>query len=95
MKPWRDSLPQIPFAYRALPPDGAWMTREEAAACLGIGEFHFNSLMTNTHRIDPVRTTDRQLAVTRASVEAEQHWRATAPRRRKALRLLKDIARSF
>ncbi|MFE2347950.1 hypothetical protein [Kitasatospora cineracea] len=95
MKTWIDGLPQIPFAYHQLPEGGEWMTREEAASCLGIGEFHLNSLMANTRRIDPVCTADRKPAVTRASVEAEKHWRDTAPRWCKALRLFKDIARSF
>ncbi|MFD8479379.1 DNA-binding protein [Kitasatospora sp. NPDC059673] len=95
MKTWIDGLPQIPFGYRQLPHGGEWMTREEAASCLGIGEFHLNSLMANIRRIDPVCTTDGEVAVTRASVEAEKHWRATAPRWRKVLRLLKDIAGSF
>ncbi|MGX4735044.1 DNA-binding protein [Kitasatospora griseola] len=95
MKTWMDGLPQIPFAYRALPEGGEWMTREDAASSLGVGEFHLNALTHNTHRIDMVRTADKKLAVTRVSVEAEKHWRATAPRRRKVLRLLKDTALSF
>ncbi|MEV7215331.1 DNA-binding protein [Kitasatospora cineracea] len=95
MKTWIDGLPKVPFAYRELPPGGEWMTREEAASCLGIGEFHLNSLMGNTRRIDPVCTADRKLALTRTSVEAEKRWRASASRWRKVLRLLKDVARSF
>ncbi|MFJ3791370.1 DNA-binding protein [Kitasatospora sp. NPDC090091] len=95
MKTWTDDLPQIPFAYRSLPEGGEWMTREEAASYLGIGEFHLNALTHGTHRIDMVRTTGKELAVTRASVEAERHWRATAPRWRKALRLLKDTLKAM
>ncbi|MFJ8444342.1 hypothetical protein [Kitasatospora griseola] len=104
MKSWRDGLPQIPFAYRALPQGGEWMTREAAASCLGGREFHVNLLMAGARRVDAVRTADGEPAVTRADgepavtragVEAEKHWRATAPRRRKLLRLLKDTALSF
>ncbi|MFE6867680.1 hypothetical protein ACFVFS_14045 [Kitasatospora sp. NPDC057692] len=92
---WTDKLPQIPFSYHNLPEGGEWMTREEAASYLGIGPVHLNALTHNTHRLDMVRTTGKDLAITRASVEAEKHWRATAPRWRKTLRLLKDILLSF
>ncbi|WP_371774321.1 DNA-binding protein [Streptomyces sp. NBC_01438] len=95
MKTWTDYLPQIPFSCCDLPEGGEWMTQEEAASSLGIGPIHLNALTHNTHRIDLVRTTGKELAVTRASVDAEKHWRATAPRWRKALRLLKDIVLSF
>ncbi|MFE9853470.1 DNA-binding protein [Streptomyces sp. NPDC005576] len=96
MKTWTDDLPQIPFAYRDLPEGGEWMTREEAASSLGIGELHLNALLMNTHRIAMVRTTTgRELAVTRASVEAEKQWRATASHWHKALRLLKDTLKAL
>ncbi|MFE6049172.1 hypothetical protein ACFQ6N_00265 [Kitasatospora sp. NPDC056446] len=91
MKTWIDDLPQIPFPYRALPPGGDWMTQEEAAARLGIGTYHLNSLTAGTHRLDLVRTTGKELAVTRASVEAEARWRATATVGQKAWRLFKDV----
>ncbi|WP_407914057.1 hypothetical protein [Kitasatospora sp. NE20-6] len=95
MKTWTDRLPQIPFAYRDLPPDGPWTTREEAASCLGIGPYHLNVLTDITHRIDMVRTTGKELAVTRASVEAEKNWRTTATPWRKIRRLLKDVLRAL
>ncbi|MEU6238237.1 DNA-binding protein [Kitasatospora sp. NPDC047058] len=91
MKTWTDSLPQIPFAYRDLPAGGQWMTQEEAASWLGIGQYHLNVLTAVTHRIDLVRTTGREFAVTRASVEAEKDWRTTASFGQKVLRLLKDV----
>ncbi|MER6299228.1 hypothetical protein ABT247_06585 [Kitasatospora sp. NPDC001539] len=96
MKTRTDRLPQIPFRYDALPPDGPWMTQEEAAAYLGVGPYHLNSLIGNTHRIEIVRTTtDRKFACTRASVEAEKEWRDTAKVRRKALRLIGDWFKQF
>jgi hypothetical protein len=95
VKTWTDSLPQVPFPYRGLPAGGPWMTQEEAASCLGIGPYHLNVLTSVTRRIDMVRTAGEELAVTRASVEAEQHWRTTAAPWRKVLRLLKDIARAM
>ncbi|MFC8448228.1 hypothetical protein [Kitasatospora sp. NPDC057223] len=95
MTTWTDNLPQIPFSCCDLPEGGEWMTQEEAASCLGIGPIHLNTLTHSTHRIDMVRTTGRDLAVTRASVEAERLWRATAPRWRKVLRLLEDIGLPF
>ncbi|GLW59321.1 hypothetical protein Kpho01_73310 [Kitasatospora phosalacinea] len=94
VKTWTDDLPQIPFSCCDLPEGGEWMTQEEAASYLGIGPIHLNGLTHNTHRIDLVRTTGKDLVVTRASVEAEKHWRVTAPRWRKLLRLFKDIALS-
>ncbi|MGW4697811.1 DNA-binding protein [Kitasatospora cineracea] len=94
MKTWTDDLPQIPFSCCDLPEGGEWMTQEEAATYLGIGPLHLNGLMLNTHRIDLVRTSGKDLVVTRASVEAEKHWRDTAPRWRKLLRLFKDIVLS-
>ncbi|PJN21087.1 hypothetical protein [Kitasatospora sp. CB02891] len=97
MRTWRDGLARVPFAYRALPQGGEWTTREGAAFCLGIGEFDLNLLMASTHWVDVVRTADGEVAVTRVGVEAEKLklWRATAPCRRKVLRLLKDTALSF
>ncbi|MEV5011826.1 MULTISPECIES: hypothetical protein [unclassified Streptomyces] len=95
MKTWTDSLPQIPFPYRSLPTGGPWMTQEEAASYLGIGPYHLNVLTSVTHRIDMVRTTGKELAVTRASVEAEKNWRTSAAFWRKVLRLLKDIPRAM
>ncbi|MFJ4190880.1 hypothetical protein [Kitasatospora sp. NPDC089509] len=50
MKSWIDDLPQIPFRYRDLPPDGPWMTREEAGTYLGIGQYHMNALTSVTPR---------------------------------------------
>ncbi|MFJ8474460.1 DNA-binding protein [Kitasatospora sp. NPDC094011] len=94
MKRWIDDLPQIPFRYRDLPPDGPWMTMEEAGTHLGIGHYHMNALTAVTHRIDMVRTTGKELAVTRASVEAEKHWRTTATVRQKLWRLFKDILKN-
>lgn len=88
---WADRLPQIPHSYDALPPDGDWMTQEEAMSYLGIGQYHLNALTCVTHRIDMVRTTgEKKFACTRASVEAEKKWRGTAKLRRRILRLLGD-----
>jgi hypothetical protein len=95
VKTWTDSLPQIPFPYRGLPAGGPWLTQEEAASYLGIGPYHLNALTSVTRRIDMVRTAGRELAVTRASVEAEKKWRTTAALRRKVVRLLKDILRAM
>ncbi|MFD7449698.1 hypothetical protein [Kitasatospora sp. NPDC059827] len=96
MKTWTDRLPQIPFPYHALPPDGPWLTQEETASYLGIGEYHLNTLTCVTHRIDMVRTTtDKKFACTRASVEAEKEWRDTAKLWRKILRLLRDSLKQF
>ncbi|MEV7596988.1 hypothetical protein AB0O91_06315 [Kitasatospora sp. NPDC089797] len=90
MKRWTDDLPQIPFPYRGLPPDGPWMTMEEAAARLGVGHYRMNLLTAGTYRIDIVRTTGKEFAVTRASVEAERNWRTTATVPQKLWRLFKD-----
>ncbi|WP_282203113.1 DNA-binding protein [Kitasatospora fiedleri] len=95
MNTWTATLPQIPFSCCDLPEGGEWMTQEEAASHLGIGLVHLSGLTHNTRRIDLVRTTGRDPVVTRASVEAEKHWRVTAPRWRKILRLLKDIGFSI
>ncbi|MEE1789275.1 DNA-binding protein [Streptomyces sp. BE308] len=83
------------FSCCDLPEGGEWTTQEEAASFPGIGPIHLNALTHNAHRIGLIRTTGKDPAVTRASVEAEKHWRATAPRRRKVLRLLKDTVLSF
>ncbi|MEU1088070.1 hypothetical protein ABZ401_14770 [Streptomyces sp. NPDC005892] len=40
-------------------------------------------------------TTDKELALTRVSVEAEKYWNATAPLWRKALRLFKDSSKAL
>ncbi|GAA2787792.1 hypothetical protein ACFQ0M_45905 [Kitasatospora aburaviensis] len=95
MKTWIDDLPQVPFPYRDLPPGGEWMTREEAAARLGVGEYHLNALTHGTRRIDLVRTTGPELALTRASVEAEKRWRDTANVGQKAWRLVKDLLKAL
>ncbi len=78
LKSWADRLPQEPFPYRALPADGRWTTQEDAAVQLGIGLLRVGWLVANRH-LDAVRTTTPgQLAVSRAGIEAERRWRATA-----------------
>ncbi|MFD8782778.1 hypothetical protein [Kitasatospora sp. NPDC059599] len=87
----RSAVSALPRSGWDLPAGGAWMTQEEAAAHLGIGRYHLNALTCVTHRVDMVRTTGgKELAVVRADVEAEKHWRATATVGQKVWRLLKD-----
>ncbi|MFC8449299.1 hypothetical protein [Kitasatospora sp. NPDC057223] len=91
MKSWADRLPQIPFAYRALPAESAWTTQEDAAAQLGTGLVRVGWSVAN-RRLDAVRTTTPgQLAVSRAGIDAEKRWRAAASPGQKAWRLFKDL----
>ncbi|WP_431676691.1 hypothetical protein [Kitasatospora sp. KL5] len=95
MRTHRDRLPRIPYPANRLPAGGPWMTEQEAADHLGIGHLHLGWLIGAAHRLEIVRTTSPACAVTRAGVETEQQWRATASRRQKTWRLLRDVLKGF
>ncbi|WP_395298789.1 hypothetical protein ACF9IK_36900 [Kitasatospora hibisci] len=65
------------------------------AAHLGVDEYHLNALTHGTRWIDLARTTGPELALTRASAEAEKHWRDTATVGQKAWRLVKDLLKAL
>lgn len=64
--------------------DSGRITRDEAARILGVSPAKVTWLTAQKH------LTGNRRSVTLESVDAEKKWRATAPRGRKARRLLRD-----
>ncbi|MEW2051067.1 DNA-binding protein [Streptomyces sp. NPDC005476] len=69
--------------------DDAWMSQREAARHLGVTLIRVGMLIAN-RRLIPTESLAGQAGVTTASVQAEETWRATATKRAKLARLLKD-----
>jgi|tagenome__1003787_1003787.scaffolds.fasta_scaffold15828711_2 hypothetical protein len=74
--------------------DAAWMSQPEAARRLGVTLIRVGMVIANRPLI-PAKNPAGQDGVTTASVQAEETWRANAPKRAKLARLLKDTINWF
>jgi len=69
--------------------EDAWVSQSDAAGKLGIVLIRIGALIACGH-LTPAENPAGQAGVTRASVDAEHHWRQTASLRAKLTRLARD-----
>lgn len=71
-------------------PPAEWVGLDEVGSRLGVSPRRVLGLIRHQH-LDAALADGRTFGVTRASLAAEEHWRATAGRLRRAGRLLGDV----
>ncbi|MFG3284840.1 DNA-binding protein [Streptomyces sp. NPDC048111] len=86
MKNWE--RPPVPLE------DEQWVSQFEAAKILGISVVRVGWRVACGH-LQPADNERGGAGVSLASVHAEKEWRATARKRSKAARMLKDFLRGF
>ncbi|MBM9507924.1 DNA-binding protein [Actinacidiphila acididurans] len=70
--------------------DAAWMSESEAARQLGVSVLRIGALVSCDH-LTLAKNPAGHVGITAASVRTEKHWKQTASRKAKLIRLLKDM----
>ena len=72
----------------------AWVSQRQAARELSVSVLRIGLLMANEH-LEPAEDSERNMGVTRISLDAERRWRRETPLAIRFLRPVRDTVNRF